>query len=97
MPVTTKQDKLSVLNLGNPWPGPLFNPDGSIDDGDKQHVLNLYSGLEIVSVVTSILGPFCFTTQLFSSGATQSEYFTPGPIASQIHSGGSVEQDVRCR
>lgn len=50
MAIDTKTKKLSVLNAGNPWPGPLFEPDGTIETGDKQHVLNLYSGITVESV-----------------------------------------------
>lgn len=39
-----------MLNFGRTPVYPLFIPDGSIDDGDRYHLLNLYSGIALSSV-----------------------------------------------
>lgn len=45
MAVDTAEEKLSLLNFGLPFIRVLPFADNSLDQGDKQHLLGLYSGI----------------------------------------------------
>jgi len=45
MAIDTTEKKLSLMTFGDPTPETLPFADGSLDVGDKQHFLNLYSGI----------------------------------------------------
>lgn len=56
MAIDTTEKKFSLLNYGLPWPATLPEADGSLDEGDKVHLLNLYSGIEIAVAVSATEG-----------------------------------------
>ncbi len=45
MAVDSASKRLSILNMTTAWRGSLPLPDGTIDGGDRQHLLNAYSGI----------------------------------------------------
>jgi len=45
MAVDTANKRFSMMTLGRPGQPPLFVPDGSIGQGDRQALLGLYSGI----------------------------------------------------
>lgn len=45
MAVDTKDKRFSMLNLGRGSSRLLMDPDGTVDDPDKQHLVGLYSGI----------------------------------------------------
>lgn len=48
----TKDKRFSFINLAMPGPGILlFDKDGTVDAGDKYHMLHLYSGITLSSPV----------------------------------------------
>jgi len=47
MAVDTAAKRFSIMNLGTQPIFPLFIPDSSIDNGDRYHLLTLYSGIEL--------------------------------------------------
>ena len=54
----------SGINVGSPWRSSLPIPDGSLDQGDRQHVAHMYSGIAasggvttVISVMQNVVGP----------------------------------------
>ncbi len=46
MAIDTKSKRFSMMNMGSPAVvQPMPDPDGTIDQGDRQHFLGLYSGI----------------------------------------------------
>lgn len=45
MAIDSKSKRFSMLNFGSISTDLLPNPDGTIDQGDRQHLLDLYSGV----------------------------------------------------
>jgi hypothetical protein len=43
-----------MLNFGRTPVYPLFIPDGSVDEGDRLHLLNLYSGISLSAVTPPV-------------------------------------------
>ena len=54
MAVDSARKRFSMMNFGSPIIMPLFIPDGTIDDEDRYHLLNLYYGINI-GPITSVL------------------------------------------
>ena len=54
MAVDTAARRFSMLNFGRTPVYPLFIPDGSVDDGDRLHLLNLYSGIALSAVTPPV-------------------------------------------
>lgn len=57
MPIDSKTKKLSLLNLNLPWVTTLPEPTGDLDEGDKLHLLNMYSGLAATAAAEVDLSP----------------------------------------
>ena len=51
MAIDSASKRFSMLSFGNPIASPLIIPDGTIDDGDKYHFLNLYFGITLTEPV----------------------------------------------
>jgi hypothetical protein len=49
MAIDTANKRFSMLNFSTVPTLPLFPPSGSINDGDRLHFLDLYSGLAITA------------------------------------------------
>ena len=47
MAVDTAAKRFSMMNMGTVQMSPLFPPSGSVLDGDRSHLLNLYSGITL--------------------------------------------------
>ncbi len=45
MSVDTTNKRYSAIHVGCPWRSSLPIPDGSVDQGDRQHVAGLYRGV----------------------------------------------------
>lgn len=45
MALDTANKRLSAIHLGSPWRGLLPIPDGTLNQGDRQHVMFFYSGI----------------------------------------------------
>ena len=54
MAINTAARRYSILNFGRTPVFPLFIPDGSVDDGDRLHLLNLYSGIALSAVTPPV-------------------------------------------
>ncbi len=52
MAVDTAAKRASAMAFGMPLLGPLPIPDASVDQGDRQHLLGCYSGID-----TSVVAP----------------------------------------
>lgn len=59
MAIDTASKRFSMMNFGTQPISPLFIPDGSVDEGDRLHLLTLYSGISLSAVT-----PPVFTGQL---------------------------------
>ena len=55
MAIDTKTKRLSIMNLGCPWRGLLPEPDGTIDQADRQQFLYLYGGITSFIVASAII------------------------------------------
>ncbi len=54
MAIDTKNKRFSMLNFGDGTSIHLLpNPDGSIESGDRQHLLDCYSGIAFSEAVPS--------------------------------------------
>jgi hypothetical protein len=51
MAIDTANKRFSMMNFGRPPTSPLFPPSGSITEGDRYHLLNLYSGITLSGAV----------------------------------------------
>lgn len=51
MAIDTQTERLSLINLSLPWRGLSFEPDGSIDQEERQSVLYYYAGILFSTVV----------------------------------------------
>lgn len=40
-----------MINFGSPIINPLIIPDGTVDDGDRYHFLNLYFGITLSDII----------------------------------------------
>jgi hypothetical protein len=49
MAVDTASRRFSMMNFGTVPTSPLFIPDGTVDAGDRYHLLNLYHGITLAS------------------------------------------------
>jgi hypothetical protein len=58
MAIDTASKRFSMMNLGTVPTSPLFIPDGTINDGDKYHLLNLYFGIALGSPVEVIASKY---------------------------------------
>jgi len=47
MPIDSAQKRFSIMNMRSPIGRPSFIPDGTIDDGDRYHLINLYFGIAL--------------------------------------------------
>lgn len=56
MAVDTTEKKLSLLQFGKPFVVTLPVGDGTIDQGDRQHLISLYSGILAQEVVLAVPG-----------------------------------------
>lgn len=50
MAIDSSNKRFSMMNLGTQPIFPLFPPGSSIEDGDKYHMLSLYSGISLSSL-----------------------------------------------
>lgn len=53
MAIDTRAKRASVMGMGSPIPVMLPFPDGTIDQGDRQHFLELYSGILVAALVST--------------------------------------------
>lgn len=91
MAVDTKAKRFSMLNFGE---GDILLPDsdGSFSQGDRQHLLGLYSGILAAAVVA--LGPFQIETGhgYVSGGDIGTIYVSGGDVGHGYVSGGNIGQ-----
>lgn len=45
--IDSASKRFSIMNMRSPIRRPLFIPNGTIDDGDRYHLLNLYFGIAL--------------------------------------------------
>lgn len=45
MALDTQDKRSSAMHLGSPWRGMLPIPDGTLGQGDRQHIMFLYQGI----------------------------------------------------
>ena len=53
--IDTQAKRMSVIGLNMPVPSLLPEPDGTISDADRQHLLWLYSGIAIAEIVRKVI------------------------------------------
>lgn len=85
MAVDTNTKKLSLINFGLPWVDTLPEPSGDLDQGDRQHLISLYSGI-LAFEGEVINGPFC---------ACAAGYYLPRAISVGFHLAGAVASQSR--
>lgn len=56
MAIDTASKRFSMMNFGTQPIAPLFIPDGTVNDGDKYHMLTLYFGIALNSPVAPTIG-----------------------------------------
>ena len=64
MAIDTAAKRSSAINVGSPWRSRLPFPDGTIDQGDRQAVAFVYSGIlavEFVPPPTNIIAGLQFS------------------------------------
>lgn len=55
----TQSKRMSGVNVSLPFARPLSAPDGTVDQGDRQHVAFMYSGIAAgTAVAVTITAPF---------------------------------------
>jgi len=47
MAIDSANKRFSIMNMRSPIIRPIFIPDGTVNDGDKYHMLNLYYGIAL--------------------------------------------------
>ncbi len=55
MAVDNANKRFSILKMGGVLVSPLFIPDGTVNDGDKYHLLNLYFGIALDALVPFVV------------------------------------------
>ena len=63
MAIDTNTKKLSLFDLGCPWRRTLPTGDGSFSQGDKQHFIFLYSGIDASAQAIADLGAIQFAME----------------------------------
>lgn len=63
MAVDTANKRSSAINVSSPWRSRLPFPDGTIDQGDRQHVAYMYSGIAAGVLVQNIVPGLQFSFQ----------------------------------
>lgn len=59
MAIDTKAKRFSMMNMGHPGATIILPaPDGTIDAGDRAHLLGLYSGITLAGIVSRICNYF---------------------------------------
>lgn len=100
MAVDTPGKRFSMMSFGRgPRAFPLPIPDGSFDDGDRAHLLGLYSGISLVSikpapffvVAAMVAVPGAIACQVAVPGAIEGQVAVPGAIACEVAVPGAVE------
>jgi hypothetical protein len=83
MAVDSRQKRMSIMNWGNVWRSQWPIGDGAFDQGDRQHLLRMYSGIlwaeADISAVYRVIA-----SQLHAPGAVVSQLHTPGAVAKQV-------------
>lgn len=51
MAIDTANKRFSIMSMRSPILKPSIIPDGTIDDGDRYHFLNLYFGIALSGVI----------------------------------------------
>jgi len=87
MAAVTSGNILSLLNLAMPWWSTLPLPDGTISQGDQQHMLGLYSGILVgtggtAEVTYAWIG--VDECEVYQPGASQYEVFQPGATEYEV-------------
>lgn len=94
MPVDTNEKKLSLINFGSPWVDTLPVGDGSLDTGDKLHLVGLYSGIEPAGI--RVYGPVMIVAKgFYQMGAKALGFFQIGAKAVGSYQMGPVAQGSR--
>ncbi len=60
MAVDTKNKRYSAIHVGCPWRSSLPIPDGTVDQGDRQHVAGFYRGV-LAAAAADADGHLCGT------------------------------------
>ncbi len=55
MAIDTQAKRMSVIGLNMPVPSLLPEPDNSISNFDRQHLLWLYSGISIAEIIRKVI------------------------------------------
>lgn len=95
MAVDTKAKRFSMLNFGSISTDLLPAPDGTIDQADRQHLLDLYGG--ILAAGAAVLGPYCvLAAEVFVAGVIdkRAEVFVAGAGVGEAFSAGAVLGEV---
>lgn len=91
MAIDTLAKRSSALNVGMPWHVTLPPADGSIGQGDRQHVAHQYSGILAGAAPSILNGPWRVAAiETHTSGAVVGEATVSGPQAAETHISGVV-------
>ena len=94
MAIDTTGKKLSLINYMRVDMIALPEGDGSFNEADKLHFLNLYSGISAAAVV---LGPYCVIAgEVFIAGAIAAEVFVAGRVAGEVFVAGAEAGQGGC-
>lgn len=92
MVIDTTEKKLSLLNFGLPLFRTLPEADGTITQGDRQHLLGLYAGI----LASEGAGPPYRVAEgeVFATGRTAGQIRTDGRATGQVFADGAIAGEV---
>ena len=80
----TREKRTSCIGYGLPFRISLPYADGSLDQGDRQHLVGLYSGILAGAPVVAPVGPFYWDAlDVFIPGFSAAGDFAPGLVSAQ--------------
>ena len=78
MAVDNANKRFSILKLGGVLNSPSFIPDGTVNDGDKYHLLNLYFGIALDALVPFVVPDKRSLTADFKGRGIEADYKSRG-------------------
>ena len=94
MAIDSTGKKLSLINYMRVDKIALPEGDGSFNEADKLHFLNLYSGISAAAVV---LGPYCVAAgEVFMAGLVAGEAFIAGRVNGEVFVAGAEAGQGGC-